>query len=97
MRTLRIFVRSLCGARARLSVRGGSRARGAHRLGRPLRPHVERFANRVVLGRVGPTVIVTYGAFAGIGTAVSLGSCHALLGGSIPAGTEAAYLALIAL
>jgi phosphatidylglycerol:prolipoprotein diacylglycerol transferase len=57
-----------------------------------VRPGVERLANRVVLFRVGPVVCVSYGAFAGLGTALALALLHGLLAGALPPGAEAAYL-----
>lgn len=57
-----------------------------------LRPAIERVANRVVLFRLGPTIWVTYGSFAGAGAALGLGVCHALMNGHVPFRQEALYL-----
>lgn len=61
------------------------------------RPSLEALANRVVLFRVGPTVWVTYGAFAGLGTGLGLITCHLLLRSALPLRLDAIYVLGIAL
>lgn len=76
---------------------GHAFARAVLRMWRVARPFVERLANRVVLFRVGPAVLVTYGAFGALGTAVALAFCHALLRAFVSARDEALYLGGLAL
>ena len=71
---------------------------GGLRVWEAIRPVAERLANRTVLGRLGPTVWVTYGAFMGGGTVVGLWLLAApLLAGGVAAGAVARYVVLLAL
>jgi phosphatidylglycerol:prolipoprotein diacylglycerol transferase len=66
--------------------------RAAARAWDSIRPWTEALANHVVLLRVGPVVCVTYGAFAGLGAAAGLATCHALLAHRLPPTDEALFL-----
>jgi phosphatidylglycerol:prolipoprotein diacylglycerol transferase len=71
--------------------------RAVARLWRAVAPIADRVANRVVLFRIGPTIWVSYGAFAGAGAGIGLGVIHLLLRRHVPLGEESLYLGGLAL
>jgi len=76
---------------------GGFFARAALAAWRLARPVVEALANRPVLARIGPTVWVSYGAFAGLGAAVGLSIWNVLIEPWLSARFRAGYAIGIAL
>ncbi len=61
------------------------------------RPSLERLANRVVLFRLGPAIVVTYGAFGAVGAGLALSIVHLLAGRALGARGEVFYIVGLAL